>query len=475
MSEPPASKSPTPRRALGPVEGASIVVGTVIGSGIFVTPAAIAGSLGSYGFGTILLVWIVAGLLSLAGALAYAELAAMFPRSGGQYVYLKEAYGPLWAFLFGWMEFWVARPGSIAALAVAFTDYLGEFVALGPDQQRWAAFAAVAAFTLINYVGVKTGGVTQVLFTAVKVGALVALVIGAFVYPIGTPQNWQPFFSGSFGWALLPAFGWAMLQSLWAFDGWANGAAVSEEVRDPQRNVPRALLFGTLAITGIYLAVNLAYHYVVPMAEVASSKRVAATVAGTLLGPPGASLIAAAVMISTAGAVNGLLLTGPRIFYAMARDQLFFRQMGELHLRFRTPHWSILFQGAWAGLLILIPFGDFLNPLLGWEKDKKLFDQLITFVIFASWAFYGMTVAGVLVLRVRRPELERPYRAWGYPAVPLAFVLLSIAFVGYTLWTQPQEALAGLFLVLLGLPAYWFWHPARHHRHGPEPPRGAAR
>ncbi len=467
LDEPPIAEPTTePKffRALGPVEGTCIVVGTVIGSGIFRVPAEVAQSLGGFGLGTILLVWLLCGFLSLAGALAYAELSALFPRSGGQYVYLREAYGPLWGFLFGWMEFWVARPGSIAALAVVFAEYSGQFTHLDGDWGlRWTAFLMVFVLTWINYVGVRWGGTVQVVFTATKVAALLALIACSFGLPEGSTANWAPLWSAGNDLSpggLAVAVGTAMIAVLWTYDGWANGAAVSEEMKEPQRDVPRALIGGTLILIGLYMVANLAYHYVLPMGQVAQHDKIAAAVAERLFGTIGAGLVSAAVMISTFGAVNGLLLTGPRIFYAMSRDQLFFREMGELHQRFRTPHWSILFQGLWAGLLILVPFKDLFNSWfggLGWSMRVDLYDQLITFVIFASWAFYGMTVAGVMVLRRRHPELPRPYRAWGYPVVPLLFVLTSAAFVAHTLFHSPVESLGGLLIVGLGLPAYALW------------------
>ncbi|HTE18489.1 MAG TPA: amino acid permease, partial [Armatimonadota bacterium] len=376
-------------------------------------------------------------------------------------VYLREAYGPLWGFLFGWMEFWVARAGSVATVAVGFAIYAGYFTHLEGDWGvRWTAFLVVFALTVINYLGVRWGGAIQVLFTATKVAALGALVVCAIGLPGGSVSHLQPFWSAGAGGAgpLASAVGLAMINVLWAYDGWANGAAVSEEMKDPQRNVPRALLAGTALVTAIYLAVNLAYHYVLPMAAVASAARVIADAAHVLLGPVGAGLAAAAVLISTFGSVNGMLLTGPRIFHAMARDRLFFREMGELHPRFRTPHTSILFQGLWSSVLILVPFNDILNRLFGWKLTTPLFDQLLAFVVFASWLFYGMTVAGLLVQRKTRPTAERPYRAWGAPWVPLLFVLTSIAFVLYALVDKPVEAVGGLLIVLSGLPAYWWWN-----------------
>lgn len=464
----PLEETSQPRlfRALGPVEGTCIVVGTVMGSGIFRVPSSVAGDIGGYGFGMILAIWILCGILSLGGALAYAELAAMFPRSGGQYVYLREAYGPLWGFLFGWMEFWVARPGSIAALAVVFAEYSGQFTHLDGDWGvRWTAFLMVFLLTWVNYVGVRWGGTVQVVFTATKVAALLALIACSFGLPAGTPANWTPLWSqpaaGLGLAALVAAVGKAMISILWTYDGWANGAAVSEEMKDPQRDVPRALIGGTLLLIGIYLLANLAYHYVFPIREVIANQKIAAAVAERLFGTVGAGLVSAAVMISTFGAVNGLLLTGPRIFFAMSQDRLFFKEMGELHVRFRTPHWSILFQGLWAGLLILVPFQDLFNTWFGWKMATPLYDQLITYVIFASWAFYGMTVAGIMILRKKLPEVHRPYRAWGYPVVPFLFVLTSVAFVAHTLYHSRAESVGGLIIVLLGLPAYFAWSRSR--------------
>jgi APA family basic amino acid/polyamine antiporter len=458
----PAAGRPQLVRALGPLEGVCIVVGTTIGSGIFITPAKIAENVGPFGFGAILGVWVICGLLSLAGALVYAELAAMFPRAGGQYVYLREAYGPLWGFLYGWMEFWVARAGSCAALGVAFARYAAVFTGGEGDwAQRWTAFLVVVILTCVNYAGVRWGGTVQTVFTATKVFALAALVVCAFALPGGSAENWQPFTNAG-GWerlgfaGLAAGLGVAMIQSLWAYDGWANAATVSEEMKNPQRDTPRALVGGTLLIIGLYLAANLAYHYVLPLGQVAAAERVAADVAGTLLNPElGVRLLAAAVMISTFGALNGVMLTGPRVFYAMARDRMFFSQLGELHGTFRSPHIAILFQGLWAAALILIPFDALLNPLFHWKEDARLYDQMLTFVIFGSWGFYAMTVWAVVRLRKLRPELDRPYRTWGYPVTPILFLATSMAFMVNALREQPGEALAGLVLVGLGVPVYF--------------------
>jgi APA family basic amino acid/polyamine antiporter len=465
-------------RALGPFTGATLVVGTVMGSGIFLTPSTIAQRVGGFGTAAILFVWCFCGVLSLAGALSYAELGAMFPHAGGQYIFLREAYGRLTAFLYGWMEFWVARGGSIAALAVAFARYAAYFThADDPTSRRWTSFAAIVTLTGINYLGVRLGGIVQVMFTAAKVGALALLVVCAFTLRGGSVENWTPFVHSApnVGWlAFFSAFGLAMIQALWAYDGWTNGAAPAEEMKDPQRNIPRALVGGTLAIIAIYLTANLAYHYVLPLDRIVLSKRVASDVANILLGPLlgerpgqeriGGGLLAAAVMASTFGAVNGLLLTGPRIFFAMSRDGLFFRNMGRLHRKYRTPYASILVLGLWASFLVLFPMDRVVHSLFGWRLKSDLgdqFDDLLTFVIFGSWVFYGLSVAAVFVLRRRHPEMPRPYRAWGYPWVPALFVITSVAFVAHTLVTQPLQSLTGVVIVLAGVPAYLKWSRTR--------------
>jgi basic amino acid/polyamine antiporter, APA family len=459
-------------RALGPVEGMAIVVGTVIGSGIFYTPAEIARNIGGWGFGVILLAWVIGALLSLAGALAYAEMGAMFPRSGGQYVFIREAFGSLWGFLFGWMEFWVARSGSIAVLTVAFAMAAGTFgQAVGWIQNpgdwgvRWTAFLGIFLLTMANYVGVRVSGTVQVIFTGIKVAAIAALVICAFALPGGKPSNWEPWVTdgGASGGLFLGALGTAMVGVLWSYDGWANGAAVSEEVHNPQRNVPRALVWGTLAVAAVYLSANLAYHYVLPtsllrgIAGEGIENSAAARVANVLFDQHGVALISLAVMISTLGAANGSLLTGTRIFFAMSRDGVFFHDMARLHPTFRTPDRAILLQGLWAGVLVLVPFKEMIESGLGWNLKKALYYEIIDYVMFGSWIFYGMAVAALFALRRKFPDAERPYRAWGYPVVPFLFLVVAVAFVAHILFHNRTESLRGIVIMALGLPAYWWW------------------
>lgn len=463
-------------RALGPLQGVTLVVGTVIGSGIFAVPQQIAERLGGYGLTAIIAVWIFCGLLSLAGALSYAELGAMLPRAGGQYVYLSAAYGPVWGFLYGWMEFWVARAGSVAALAVVFARYFDRLVHfggwmardlsgpaeplfdfIGAHAEPFLAITIIAILSCVNTLGVRWGGAVQVTFTTLKVAALVGIVLLGFCSPAANFQNWSWPAHGPDGMNFIRLFGLAMVASLWAYDGWANGTTVAEEMRDPQRTIPLSLLVGTLIIMVIYLSANLAYHSLLTVTQIQGTKTVAADAAKRALGPVGAGLISAAAMISTFGATNGTLLSGPRIFFAMARDRLFFHGMGTLHARYGTPHAAIVAQAAWSVLLIIA--AAFLHDYH--RTADPLYDTLFTYVIFASWLFYGMTAAALFVLRARRPDLPRPYKAWGYPVVPAFFVLVAIGFLANTLVEKPAEAGYGLLITALGLPAYVAWNRGR--------------
>ena len=426
-------------RGLGLREAVTVLMGSIIGSGIFLTPRAIAQAIQSPGI--IILVWTVSGILTLFGALAYAELGAMMPRSGGQYVYLREAFGPLWGFLFGWTLLLVIQTGSIAAVAVAFAEYSGYFIPLSPILMKVVAILCILLLTAVNYAGVRFGGWVQNIFTFLKVGAIVALVVLGLGLRGGSWANFQPIWGGINHQGLLRAFGVAMVAALWSYDGWNNVGFVADEIKNPQRNLPIALAFGTLGVILIYLSANLVYIYILQVGQIAQSQLVAADVAKKLIGPLGGAAISAAVLVSTFGTVNGFILAGPRVYYAMARDGLFFKKIGEIHRSFRTPAFSILLQGVWASLLTL----------------TGKFEQLFTYVIFASWLYYAMAVSGVIVLRRKYPSAPRPYKTWGYPVVPMLFVAIALWFVYNTLTSDPRDSLMGLILVLLGLPAYWYW------------------
>lgn len=444
------------KRELGVWSAAAIVVGTVIGSGIFLVPSTMVRNVGSPA--KVFIVWIAGGLLSLFGALSYAELAAAMPEAGGEYVYLREAYGPMWGFIYGWTQMWVAKSGSIATLATGFYIYLANF---RPELGKvWAfiplpigegglplpirygqllAIGIIAALAIINYFGVRVGGNVQVATTALKVGLIAAIIVIGLGSGLGSTANYHSS-STAYPGGLLGFFA-ALVGALWAYDGWNNVTMVASEVRKPQRNLPLALIAGTLSVISIYLLTNLAYFYVLPAGAVASTDRVASEMMRKILGAPGAAAVSAAAMISIFAALNGSILSGSRVPFAMARDGLFFRRIERIHPLHRTPSVSILALCAWSCLLVL----------------SGRYDQLYTYVIFASAILYGMATASVMVLRRRRPDMPRPYRTLGYPFVPTAFVFGIGCLIVSTLRSSPRESMMGLFLILLGLPFYFYW------------------
>ena len=441
------------KRDLGPWAAAAIVLGTVIGSGIFLVPRTMIQRVGSPEL--VFVVWVFGGLLSLAGALSYAELAAALPEAGGEYAYLREAYGPMWGFLYSWTQMWVAKSGSIATLATGFFYYLTNFfpkldgvfytipLPLGPHggplEFRYGqllAMALILALAWLNYFGVKIGGDVQVAVTVLKVALIAAIIVAGLglghPHAVVTEPSF-PFTTAGFFAALVAA--------LWAYDGWNNVSMVASEVRDPQRNLPRALIWGTIAVIAIYILANAAYFYVLTPVQVADSPRVAAEMMRRIFAEPGASAVSIAAMISIFAALNGSILSGSRVPYAAARDGYFFGPIGRVHPDHHTPGVSILALSVWAALLVL----------------SGRYEQLFTYVIFASWIIYGMTTAAVLVLRKKNPNLERPYRTLGYPAVPVLFVLVALVLVIETLRDSPRESFMGIGLIVLGLPFYFYW------------------
>jgi APA family basic amino acid/polyamine antiporter len=443
------------KRDLGVWSAAAIVVGTVIGSAIFIVPRDMVRNVGSPLM--VFMVWIFGGMLSLFGALSYAELAAALPEAGGEYVYLREAYGPMWAFIYGWTQMWVAKSGSIATLATGFFIYLANFrpelegvwvvvpLPLGEAghglEIRYGqvlAMAVIAVLALINYFGVKVGGNVQVAVTLVKVGLIIAIIVIGLGTGHGNVANYSSSSPSPGG---ITGFFAALVAALWAYDGWNNVSMVASEVQKPQRNLPLALIVGTLSVIGLYLLTNLAYFYVLPAAAVASTDRVAGEAMRRILGAPGANAVSVAAMISIFAALNGSILSGSRVPFAMARDRLFFKRVGYVHPQHRTPSVSILALSAWAAVLVL----------------SGRYDQLYTYVIFASVILYGMATAAVIVLRHKRPDMPRPYRTLGYPVVPAVFVLGITCLVISTLLKSPRESLMGLGLIALGLPFYFYW------------------
>lgn len=441
------------RRELGVWGAASIVVGTVIGSGIFLVPRKMLLETGSVEL--VFAVWVFGGLLSMAGALTYAELATMMPEAGGEYNYLRAAYGPFWGFLYGWTQMWVAKSGSIATLATGFFYYLANFrpeleqtlfripVPLGAgggpvevSSGQLLAMAVILALGWLNWFGIRVGGRVQVAVTACKlllIGWIVAAGLGG-----ETVRNAAPLEQARGG---VAGFFAALVAALWAYDGWNNLSMVASEVKSPQRTLPRALIFGTALVMGTYLLANYAYFRVLSPAEAASSDRIAAVMMQRVLGGWGADLVSVAAMISIFAALNGSILSGSRVPYALARDGYFFRPFGVVHEKHATPGFSILALSAWSAVLVL----------------SGRYDQLVTLVIFPSWILYGMATAAVLVLRRKMPGAERPYRTLGYPVVPILFVLVAGLLTVQTLMHSARESLLGLGLILCGVPFYVRW------------------
>jgi APA family basic amino acid/polyamine antiporter len=442
------------KRELGPWAAASIVVGTVIGSGIFLVPKTMILGVGTPSL--VFVVWVVGGLLSLAGALSYAELAAALPEAGGEYVYLREAYGPLWGFLYSWTQLWVAKSGSIATLATGFFVYLSNFfpflngvlytipLPLGPGGKPLSiqvgqlfAIALILSLAWLNYYGVKLGGNVQVGVTVVKVGLIAAIILAGLL--LGQPHASGP------ATPIVPlkfaGFIAALVAALWAYDGWNNVSMVSSEIRNPQRNLPLALISGTSAVIVIYLLANWAYFHVLSAREVATADRVASEMMARIFSGWGAGAVSVAALISIFAALNGSILSGSRVPYAAAREGYFFRAIADVHPVYRTPAVSIWVLSAWGALLVL----------------SGKYDDLFNLVIFASWILYGMTAAAVLVLRRKRPDLHRPYRTLGYPLIPVLFVIAAFVLVLQTAFNRPRESVLGIGLICIGIPFYLHW------------------
>jgi basic amino acid/polyamine antiporter, APA family len=427
---PSASELP---RKLGLLDSSAIVVGTIIGSGIFLVPNLVARSLPSAPW--IIAVWIFTGVLSFFGALAYAELGAMIPATGGQYVFLREAYGPMWGFLCGWTYFFVVISAAIGWLAITFTNYLGYFVPLTPQLSKCVAVALIAAITLVNYRGVTLGAAVQKLFTLMKVAALGILVVASFLGPAhAAPET-------AAGAVTLSGFGVAMISCLLSYDGWAALSMVAGEVKDPKRTLPLALALGVGLAIAIYVLANIAYLRVLSVSEIAATARVGALAAERTLGPIGGAFVSFTILMSIVGAINGWAMTAPRIYFAQARDGLFFRRFGDIHPRFQTPYVSILTFGAWSALLAL----------------TGTYETLASYAMYAAWIFYGLTAMAVLALRRKQPVRPRPYRMTGYPVTLLIFAAVALGFVVNTLIATPGPAIVGTLLVAAGVPVYFIW------------------
>ncbi|HUF24258.1 MAG TPA: amino acid permease [Vicinamibacterales bacterium] len=417
-----------------------LLVGTVIGSGIFLVPGSVLAASGGH-VGLALAVWLVGGVLSLVGALTYGELGAANPQAGGLYIYIRDAFGRAPAFLYGWTLFLVISSGALATLSVAFAAYAGAFVTLSPAAARAVSVVMIVVIAAINIVGTRRGANVQNVTTAVKVGALLVMSAALLVLGDGLgaarTQEWPAASAAS----LMTGVGAAMIGVLWAYEGWQYVTFSAGEAKDPQRNFPRAMFIGTAALIGIYLVANIAYVAALGPEAVATSTRVASDAVGAVLGPGAAMLIAAAILVSIFSAANGLTLTAPRVYFAMARDGLFFSRLAEVHPRFGTPAFAIAASALWA--IVLATTGTF--------------EQLLTYVVFTGWIFYALGAMSIFVYRRRQPDGPRPFSVPGYPVTPALFVLAAAALVLNTVFAQPDRALAGIAIVLLGVPAYLFW------------------
>lgn len=436
---PPSAGSTELPRKLGLLDSLSIVVGVVIGGGIFLVPNLVARELHSVS--AILSVWVFAGIISFFGALACAELGTAFPATGGQYVFLREAYGPFVGFLCGWSMFVVARTAQVAWLAVTLTLYVSYFIPLSPVASKLLGLGAIALFTAINYWGVKAGALVQNIFTMAKVAGLL-LIIGSALLWSGKAPAASNSVAGPFS---ISGFGVALIACVLACDGWVQLSFVAGEICNPQRNILLALAIGSGICTAIYVLANVAYLRVLSIPEIAASAHVGASMAERVLGSTGGRLVSVIVLMSIIGTLNGCFLTSPRIYFAQAQDGLFFRKFATVHLRHETPSFAIIAQGLWAAVLLI----------------SGSYESLVDYAMFALWLFYGLMVAGVILLRIKRPALPRPYRMWGYPVTAILFLAITCWFLINMIVTRPIPSLAGTALIVVGIPVYFFWTRGR--------------
>ncbi len=459
------------KRNLSLIAGVMIVAGSMIGSGIFRKPATMAGQLLNPEL--LIIVWILAGIVTFIGALVNAEIAGMIGDTGGQYVYFREMYGDFTAYIYGWSILAVIQTGSQAAIAYVFAEYVGYFFRLPDAPAAFQSFTvympavgdirpfadfgtksmailAIIFLTGINYVGVFFGGIVQTIVTFIKIGSIIILSILLLFLGNGNTANLfygfslQPEVSAN----IISLVGLALAGAFWAYDGWNNVTYVSGEVINPQHNVPKSLLYGTLIVIGVYVFINVAYLYVLPIDQMKNSPLVAATAAELLFGKTGAAVISIAVIVSTFGALNGSILSTARVQFAMARTRLFFHSLGKVHPKFATPHISLVVQGVWSAVLVL----------------SGSFDTISDYVIFAAWLFYMLGAFGVIVLRKKMPDRPRPYKVVGYPYLPILFVIFSFLFLMNSVITDTPNAMMGLMLILSGVPIYIYikWKKDSH-------------
>ena len=430
-------------RSVGLVDAIAVLVGVTIGSGIFRVPATVAGQL--HAPGGVILCWVLGGVIALCGALTVAELAGAVPRSGGIFAWLLESFGPLPAFLFGWTELAVIRAASLGATSTIFAEYLSYFVPLTAMQVRYVAATVILIIGATNYIGVRRAAAVMSVATIAKYAAVMGLGLLAFTAPTGGASHFTPAWDGGIQLSLV---GTALISVMWTYDGWADLSFMGGEVKDPQRTLPLALIFGTACVMLVYLVVNIGFMYVLTLPEMAGSKLIASAVAERipLFGGIGAAVISAVVLLSTFSGLNGTMMTGPRIFFAMAERGLFFRAVARVSPRFQSPSVAIWLATGLGVLYVL----------------QNNFAQLANKFILGIWPFYALAVAGVFVLRRKRPDLARPYRVWGYPVVPILFLIASLGMIANALWTDPAGTGVTLLIILAGVPLYYLWKRFTH-------------
>lgn len=441
-------------------EGISIQIGSMIGSGIFIVPAIISKNLES--MGPILIAWILGGALVFFGSLSLAELSSMFPVSGGPYVYIRESFGRVWAFLYSWNYFFVCSAGSVAALSVAFATYMGYFlphlsldniiikysinlfgnyIQLSIGYIQIVAIFCIALITAINIRGAKFAGWLLNILTLSKIIVLGTLILVIFFSGKGNISNYTPWWPNHWTKDLIVPFGLSFISVLWAYDGWAIITLTSGEFKNPRRNIPLAMLIGTITVILVYICANLGYAYIVPITHMSNSPRIAADVAQIVLGPKGTSFIVIGILCSTLGALSSSILGSPRSVYAAGIDNSFAKSFRKIHPRFKTPYFALITFGIWSGLLTL----------------SGTYEQIISYVIFSSWIFYLLCVSAVILLRLKAPHAERPYKTWGFPYTSIVFIVVAGWFLLNTLKNDLRNALIGILLLLISLPFYAFW------------------
>ena len=416
-----------------------INAGGIIGSGIFMVPATVA--LYTASSSLFFMVWILGGIVSLFGALSVAELGAAMPKAGGQYVYLNEAYGPVWGYLYGWSAVAVINTASMAAVGVAFAEYLKFFYTISDLAVKEIAIFSIILLTIINIVDVKSGARFQNIFTFAKLGAILGVILLGLFLEGGSTQNFSPLFTDRPPLSLIGPLGLAMVAVLWTFDGWIFVTYVAGEVKNPERNIPLSLILCMVIVVTVYLALNTVLVYVLGFDQMIGSELVMADAASKFIGGKGAAIVTIIILISLIGANNGFILTSARINYAMARDNRFFKQAAFIHPKFQSPANALIIQCIWACILTF----------------SGTFNQLITYIIFASWIFYGMSAGAVIILRKKKPDMDRPYKTPFYPWIPIIFILFAIFLTVNTILEAPRDAAIGTGIILAGLPLYYYW------------------